>query len=371
MAAGTIAQTQTEDSGSMLGVWLLSVGLLIFTFQDVIVRELSSGYPVHELIFLRGTLAIWLMGFYVYWRYGFDGFRIYLPWLVVLRGMIGVTCFTFYYLALAKLTLADTVTITFASPIVIAVLSVLILKEPVGWRRWCAILFGFLGVIVVVGPAGQFDDPAVLFAIGGTVTYAIQNITTRFLRNGMTGPGIAFYQMALFVTFSGIAGLILGHGAFFDDGQHASIQFFLRPWQIPEWTDYGFIAITSVIAAVGFILLTNAYAVSSPALVAPFEYTGVLWGVMAGWVFLNEVPGLWTVAGALMIVGSGLYILYRESRHGSPARSPHNPASAMPDPPDVDVRNPPEAERLLEILSPATPPAADPPAPPADNRSPA
>ncbi|MDW3205896.1 MAG: DMT family transporter [Alphaproteobacteria bacterium] len=351
MAIQTISETRDEDSGSMLGVWLLATGLLIFSFQDVIVRELSGGYPVHQLIFLRGTLAIWMMGFYVYWRYGAAGFRISRPWLVLLRGLIGVTCFTLYYLALAKLTLADTVTITFASPIVIALLAVLVLKEPVGWRRWCAIFFGFTGVVVVVGPTGKFDDPAVLFAVGGTVTYALQNIMTRFLRNGMTGPGIAFYQMALFVVFSGIAGLALGHGAFFDDGQHASIQFFLRPWQIPGWTDYGFIVVTSVIAAVGFVLLTNAYAVSSPSLVAPFEYTGVLWGVMAGWLFLGEVPGGWTLAGASIIVGSGLYILYRETRHGRPARSPHNPVSALPDPPDVDARNPPEAERLLDILS--------------------
>lgn len=351
MSVQTIAAAQTEENGSMLGVWLLAFGLLIFSIQDVIVRELSGGYPVHQLIFLRGTLAIWMMGFYVFWRYGVAGFRITRPWLVLLRGLIGVTCFTLYYLALAKLTLADTVTITFASPIVIAVLAVLVLKEPVGWRRWCAIIFGFVGVIVVVGPTGKFDDPAVLFAIGGTVTYALQNIMTRFLSNGMTGPGIAFYQMTLFVVFSGLAGLALGHGLFFDDGQHASIQFFLRPWQVPEWSDYGFVVVTSLIAAVGFVLLTNAYAVTSPSLVAPFEYTGVLWGVMVGWIFLDEVPGGWTLAGASMIVMSGLYILYRETRRGRPARSPHNPVSALPDPPDVGARNPPEAERLLDILS--------------------
>ncbi|MAO91082.1 MAG: hypothetical protein CMM78_10970 [Rhodospirillaceae bacterium] len=322
----------TAEPSTVLSVFLLSGGLFIFTLQDVIVRTLSPHYPVHELIFMRGGLAIWLMGLYVYWRNGWAGFRIVRPWIIVLRGTCGMTCFMSYYLAMAKLTLAATVTITYCSPIVISLLSVFLLGEAVGWRRWVAIFVGFMGVIVVVGPSGNILDPAAGFAVLSCVSYAVMAILTRKLSSQMSGASIAFYQMLSFIVGSILLGLFLGGGAFFDPADHPSIQFMLRPWIMPDLSDFGLIALTALIASFGFIMLTSAYARTSPSIVAPFEYSGVLWGTLAGWIFLSEVPGHWTIIGASIIVGAGLYILYRESYRGKKPRALLNPALTLPDP---------------------------------------
>jgi len=334
----------TADAGSepspLLSVFLLSGGLLIFTLQDVIVRTLSPSYPVHELIFLRGAMAIWLMGGYVWWRYGWAGFRIARPAIIILRGTCGMLCFMSYYLALARLSLADTVTINFSSPIIISVLSVFVLGERVGWRRWMAILVGFCGVVVVVGPSGHILDPAAGFAILSAFTYAMMSILTRKLSTHMTGAGIAFYQMIFFILGSTILGVALGHGGYLPEEAHDSIRFLLRPWEMPTAVDFGLIAVTALIASFGFIMLTTAYARSSASVVAPFEYSGVLWGIIAGWIFLAETPGVWTILGATLIVGSGLYILYRESYRGRPARALLNPALTLPDPPDIAEEDP-------------------------------
>lgn len=347
------AQDSQSDGTATLGVVLLTAGLAVFTFQDVIVRILSGDYPVHELIFVRGLFAIGLMAGYVYWRYGRAGFRIRKPVFLILRGVMGVSCFTCYYLALATLSMADTVTIAFSSPILFTLFSVILFKEFIGWRRWLAILVGFGGVVVVVGPSGQIADPAVIFAVLGALTYALMNILTRLLKDDMTGPGIAFYQMLAFLSLSAASGLLLGHGGFLDPTGHSSLQFLLRPWVMPELSDLGLIAVTSVIAASGFILLTNAYTVSSnPTVVAPFEYTGVVMGVLAGWAFFAEAPSGWTLLGAMLIVGSGLYILYRENHRGRPVRSVRNPTAILPDPPDVEGREPSDAEILIETLTP-------------------
>lgn len=357
MAQVCDAQNSQSDSTATLGVILLTVGLAVFTFQDVIVRILSGDYPVHELIFVRGLFAIGLMAGYVYWRYGAAGFRIRKPVFLVLRGLMGVSCFTCYYLALATLSMADTVTIAFSSPILFTLFSVVLFKEVIGWRRWLAILVGFGGVVVVVGPSGQIADPAVIFAVLGALTYALMNILTRLLKDDMTGPGIAFYQMLAFLILSGVSGVLLGHGGFLDSDGHTSIQFLLRAWVMPELGDLGLIAITSVIAATGFVLLTNAYTVSNnPTVVAPFEYTGVVMGVLAGWAFFSETPSQWTVLGALLIVGSGLFILYRENHRGRPVRSVRNPTAILPDPPGIDARDASDAEILIDALTPDAPP---------------
>ncbi|MDF1748445.1 MAG: DMT family transporter [Alphaproteobacteria bacterium] len=326
------------EPSTVLSIFLLSGGLFIFTLQDVIVRRLSPHYPVHELIFIRGALAIWLMGVYVYWRYGWSGFRIVRPEIILLRGTCGMICFMSYYLSLAKLTLAATVTITYSSPIIISLLSVFMLGESVGWRRWAAIFVGFMGVIVVVGPSGNFLDPAAGFAVLSAVTYATMSILTRKLSTQMAGASIAFYQMLSFIVGSILLALFLGNGGFYDPTDHLSIQFMLRPWIFPDWNDFGLIALTALIASFCFIMLTSAYARTSPSIVAPFEYSGVLWGTLAGWIFLAEVPSQWTLIGAGIIVGAGLYILYRESYWGKKPRALLNPALTLPDP----VQGPPK-----------------------------
>lgn len=340
MSAPNQDDTAPRFREQLLGVALLSAGLLIFSFQDVIVRLLSGSYPVHELVFVRGIMAIWLIAGYTYWRFGWGGFSMTRPGLVLLRGLMGVSSYTCYYMALTSLTLADTVTINFSSPIFIAALAVPILGEKLGWRRWIAILVGFAGVIVVVGPSGNILNPAAFFAVAAAATYSGMTLITRVLGGGMSSGGIAFYMMLVFVIVSAVSGLVLGDGALFHDDVHPSMAFLLRPWLMPSPADFGLIAITALIASAGFILMVTAYATTQTSVVAPFEYTGVVWGVAAGWVFFGEVPGAWTYLGTALIVGGGLYILYREAIRGRPPRPLRNPALDFDDMPAREIAAP-------------------------------
>lgn len=235
--------------------------------------------------------------------------------LVVLRGVAGFTSYTAYYMAIASLPLAKVVTLNYTSPLFVTALSVPILGEVVGARRWAAVLAGFLGVVVIMRPDAEEIDPAVLLALLSALSYALMVLITRIVGRSNSGSGLSVYSMLVFIALSGLIGLVLGDGSFDSEG-HASAQFLLRAWVMPGARDLALMVVCGVIAGVGFYCLTQAYRVASPSAIAPFEYSALPWAVLWGYLFWVELPSGATWAGLALIVGSGLYIVHREAVRG-------------------------------------------------------
>lgn len=295
------------------GIVILMTGLFFFSFQDIIVKLLSDRYNVLQLVFTRSVFALVFLCLIGFFTVGLEALIAKQPLLLITKGVATFFAFLLYYLAIPSLPLADIVAIAFMSPILMTVLSVFLLKEFVGPRRWTAIVLGFLGVLIVVGPSGNFANLGALFALGCAFAYAISSIMTRFIDKGDEPITIAIYSMLAFLVISGTLALII---YFFGpkNVSDPSMAFLFRDWVWPDNREWVLLFLIGCIATVGFYCLGRAYLVAPASHVAPFEYTYIIWAVLLSYLFFNELPKLTTLIGVSILVSSSLYIWYRESR---------------------------------------------------------
>ena len=294
-----------------MGIACLIAGLSVFSVQDLIIKLISGGYPLYEAMIVRSLTALPILGLFVHLN---GGLRTLISpdWgRMVWRGLIMFSAYTCYYLALASLPLATTVALYFGAPLFITILSVTLLGDKVSARRWSAVLAGFAGVIIIVRPGSGLFDWAALLAVWSGLAYGLSMISARRLGVDQSAAVMAFYGNAVFLTCAGLMALAFGSGAFADEG-HKSLGFLLRGWVTPNPHDFLLMAACGLIAAAGLTLLTQAYRIAESSVVAPFEYTAMIWGVIYGWVFWRDWPDSTGWIGISIIVASGLYLLYRE-----------------------------------------------------------
>ncbi len=310
------------------GAVILVFGLFLFSIQDVIIKHFSDGHSVLQIVFIRGLIATCLFLFLFRCLQESVALLSRRPGLMVARGLLGFSSYTCYYLAVAAMPLAEVVSITFTMPLFVTAMSALILGEKVGARRWSAVVIGFIGVLIILSPKGEFNPLAVVFAFAAAITYASQTILTRFLGNHDHPLTIAFNAIIIFTVASGILSLLMFIGLVTVSSEHPSLAFLGRDWHMPGRTDLLLMLVIGFIAAIGFYCLSKAYCVSEASAIAPFEFTYILWAVVFGYVFWNEVPGITTIVGIAVLVSSSLYIWYRErqiDRHET-ALAPPQPA---------------------------------------------
>ena len=295
------------------GIAMLVIGLALFGVQDVLVKMLSGEIAVMEVVFFRSPVAL-IIAWWVVRREG--GLHMLLTRnikLITLRGLIGLSCYTSYYMALAMLPLADVIVIAFSAPLFVAALAVPILGERLDLLRSIAVLVGFVGVIIAMDPTGV-TDPAVLLAVYAAISYAAQSIITRKLGSTESGGSLAFWHLLIFWLGSCLAGLTLGSGWLLTPDSHPSIAFLLRAWTVPTMEQAQWLLIIGLIAGCGFYLLSQAYRIGQASSVAPFEFSAIIWGVLWGFLVWQQLPDAQMWTGMSLIVASGLFLLWWESR---------------------------------------------------------
>jgi drug/metabolite transporter (DMT)-like permease len=294
----------------------LVFGLFLFSIQDIIIKYFSGDYSVLQIVFVRGLIAMALL--LLLFRLMRE--RIALlskrPFMMLCRGLMGFSSYTCYYLAVAAMPLAEVASITFTMPLFVTAMSALILRESVGIRRWAAVIMGFVGVLIMLSPSGEFNGLAVIFAFLAAITYASQTILTRFLGSHDHALTIAFNAIFVFTAVSGVLSLAMLSDIISITSSHPSLAFFGRDWVMPAGFDLLLMLVIGFIAAIGFYCLSQAYVVSEASAIAPFEFTYILWAVVFGYLFWQEVPGFTTLIGILVLVSSNLYIWYRERQIG-------------------------------------------------------
>lgn len=303
-----------SSSDSVSGIYLLTGGLFLFSVQDAIIKSFSDEYSILQIVFTRSITAL-LIIFTVMLATGNESaLRIHKPWPILLKGSCGFVSYLCYYMALTGLPLADAATITFSAPIMVTAMSAILFREQVGWRRWGAVLIGFVAITMVVGPKGHFANTAVLLALGAAFTYAFSTIITRYIDPRDSALSAAFYSMLAFLFWStlvsGAVLLLLQH----QSGGAGPWAFFVREWKNPSELDQWLLLLLGFISSAGFYCLVKAYMVAEFSAVAPFEYFYILWGAMFGFMLWGEVPTASTLLGIAMLVSSNVYILRRELR---------------------------------------------------------
>jgi drug/metabolite transporter (DMT)-like permease len=193
--------------------------------------------------------------------------------------------------------LADATVIIFGATFIMTALSVPVLKEYVGPHRWAAILVGFIGVFIAAHPNGDFFSSGAIYALLASFSYAIIVLITRWM-----GPGEgAFKQVFYFHIWMMVAASVLS----------------LPSFQPMSGIDIGWVALAGLLSVFGHLCLTRAFTIAPVGVVAPFEYTTLVWATLIGFVVWGHIPGFKVVIGATIIVASGLYLLHRERRIGN------------------------------------------------------
>jgi len=300
--------TAAESYDSPLkSIYYLIAGVFVFSLQDVIIKWISGRYPVHEIVLIRSCFAIIPILFIAYLEGGLHLLRTTHFVAHIIRSFLFFGSYICFYLSLAALPLAETVSLFFSAPIFITILSVTSLGEKVEFRNWIAVLVGFFGVIIMLKPSSKMIDPAAFLALFTAFLYAIASIITRRLGKTENGVSLAFYPTVMYIIFSTILSIALNNIAV-TQKSHPSLAFLFRKWQLPLQGDIFLFIILGLIAAAGFYFLSQAYRLGKPSTIAPFEYIYVPLSVIWGYVFWKDILEPQSVIGMVLIVGSGLYI---------------------------------------------------------------
>jgi len=308
--------TTTVHTQFLKAAGFLVAGVSLFSTQDVIIKWISGSYPVHEIVLIRSISGIVPLLFLAHFLGELHTLRTrrYLPHIV--RSLIMFSAYTCFYLSLAALPLAETVTLFFSSPLFITILSSILLDEKIELRCWGAVVTGFLGVVLMLKPNVSNINPAALLAVMSAFCYALGSVITRKLGKTESGVALAFYPTVTYIFFATALGLLLRH-IVPGDTSHPSLGFLFHLWCIPSPNDFLMMLLMGLMAAMGFFCLSQAYRMAQPAVVAPMEYIAVPISVVWGYAVWSEIPGPQSILAAFLIVASGLYILGRESAAGA------------------------------------------------------
>lgn len=305
--------TVPQNTAAAIGCVL--AGVAAISVNDVLIKQLSGGYPLHQMVFIRSAIGIIFSLLLVQMEGGFAILRTRTPGLHLMRGALVVVSNLTYFAALAVIPLAEATALFFVAPLMITLLSIPLLGEKVGPLRLAAVSVGFAGVVLMMRPWDSETEVSriILFLpVLAALTYALNQILTRRLGATTRASALAVYIQGTFIVVSLAFYLVAGDGRYAVGVENGSLQFLLRAWVWPEGGDrWLFLGLGLNSAIIGFAL-AQAYRLADAAVVAPFEYIGLPLAIFWGWVIWGDVPTPVVWAGSALILGSGLFVFLRE-----------------------------------------------------------
>lgn len=287
--------SKADGNDNVHAIILMIIAVAGFCFLDAVGKHLSQTLPVMQVVWMRFVTHV-LLGLFIFrlWA-NFGRLKTARPWLQGARGMfmLGTTIFNFW--ALQYLQLAETASIMFAGPIVVAALAGPLLGEWAGPRRWAAIGIGFIGVLVVTRPGLAGLGWPALISVGSMVAFALYSLSTRVLAQTENVEGLILYTALVPML--------------------ALAPFAISVWVWPsDWLSWVLMLAMGLLGGGGHWLLIIAHQKATAPTLAPFMYTQIIWMIALGWLVFADIPTIWTLTGASIIIASGLYLLYRETR---------------------------------------------------------
>lgn len=313
--------SEAQARNVVIGISCAVGGAVALSLNDLFIKQLSSSYALHQVILVRAFVGLaFILGFIRLSGLRFGSLRTGRPVAHLIRAGIVMLSNVLYFLGLAAMPIANAAAIGFVAPILVTLISVVFLGERVGLHRWGAVVVGLIGVIIMLRPEGEFHWAAVLILLSALCYATTQNMT-RQMRDTESSVTINFYTQIAFIVVSVGMGLWVGDGHLAglsaDQGGDASLAFLFRVWHWPPVGDWAFFVGTGVAVAAGGMLMGHAYQTNPPGLIAPFEYTSMPLAVIYGLVFFGTFPDAQGWVGIALIVGAGLYTLWRETvRYG-------------------------------------------------------
>ena len=282
-------------SGSGRGVAAMFIAVAAFSFMDALLKLFASHYPPMQVTAIRGAASLPFVLLPLWYAGRLAELRPQRIGLHIVRGLIGIVMLATFVLALREGSLAAVYSIYMAAPLLIAAMAAIWLGERVDSGRWLAIVVGLAGVLIILQP--RADGLPLLAGIAATVSalaYALAAITARLLTRTERSPSIVFVFLVILTVVAGALA-------------------------IPDWvpirdSDWGLIAAAGALGAAGQHYITEAFRHAPAAVVAPVEYTALLWGLSIDWVAWAVLPNGTMLGGAALVIAAGIYVAWRERR---------------------------------------------------------
>lgn len=291
-ASPALTSPEARRNASLRGIALMAAGMFLFSAVDTHAKFLTASLHPIQITWSR-QLGLLLGILIVVAIKGASVLKSSHPWLQISRGVMAAISATMFIVAVSYVPLADAVAVSFVAPFIVTLMGALILREPVGVRRWIAVMIGFIGTLIVIRPGTGVLHPAVFLVVIAASAFAVRQILSRYL----SGED----RVVTTVAYTAIASVGL---------LSVPLPFV---WRTPEWGTELFLLISmAVLAACAETLVIMALEAAQAVVVAPVQYTLLIWGTFYGWAVFGQLPDLWTWVGALIIVATGIYTLNRE-----------------------------------------------------------
>ncbi len=312
---------QTKLQNPTVGIAFILIGVGTISVNDMLIKLLSGGYPLHQIVFTRSLIGIGFGLALVQMEGGWRILKTDQPGLHLIRCLVIVAANLTFFTALAAIPLAEATAVFFVAPLLVTLLGIPILGEKVGPARVIAVIVGFVGVVIMTRPweSGGTREISLLMYLLPVVAafcYALNNVLTRFLGASSKASAMAVYIQAIFILVSLLFWSMAGDGRFAQGVENESLFFLLRAWIRPDGGDiWLFVALGLNSAVVGYCL-GQAYRMANAATIAPFEYVGLPLAIFWGWMIWDDLPNLPVMIGIMLILGSGLFVFLREQQKG-------------------------------------------------------
>lgn len=314
-----------RSNTNLAGILAAMGASIFFSLNDMSIKFLSGDYALHQVVLTRSIFGLLVtLAIFVPLEGGLGVLRTKRLGMHMLRGAFVVTANMTFFLSLAALPIAEVTAIFYVAPILITALSVVLLGERVGPRRWVAVILGLAGVVVMLRPGAGVFHAAAFLPLLAALCYALLHMMTRKIGGTERASTMAFYIQLTFILVSAVIGLALGDGRYAGSGD-PSLEFLFRQWTIPPAGDFAIMAAIGVGSAFGGYLISQAYRLCEAGLAAPFEYVAMPLAILWGVLIWGEWPDATAWVGIALIIGAGLFIAIREGwegrkRVGVPAR---------------------------------------------------
>lgn len=280
-----------NDQRPVAAVGFMLLTMLIFVAMDTIAKYLSESLPTGQVVWARYVFNALVLLAIVNRRIGVH-LHTQRPWLQLFRAAVLLVTTAFFFLGLRYVGLATASAIMFVSPLIVTLLSAPVLGEAVGWRRILSVLAGLVGALIIFRPGSDALGLAALLPLAAAFGYATYQLATRVVSRSDSTMTTLCYTAAVGAVLSN---LVLPFG-----------------WIWPTPQQWLWMAAMGALGCIGHFTLIRAFTLANAAVAAPFTYTALIWATLFGYLTFGDLPDLWTVVGAAVIVAAGLYILYRE-----------------------------------------------------------
>lgn len=278
----------------VLGMLSMSAAGAVFSAHDAITKYLAASYPLGEIIFFRQLAALVLLLIMIRMTQGFGILKPVNFKGQTMRSLFFVVSTVLIAISVAVLPLATALAIVFSSPLLVAALSAAMLNEPVGPRRWAAIIIGFIGVLVIIRPGATSFTWLLLIPVFAACASALRDLTTRILHRTDSTNSILFWSN---IAILAVAACSFPFG-----------------WSAIATPDIGLLILGGALNTLAHFFTITALRFGDAALVTPFRYTALVWAALLGYLIWGHIPDQWTIIGAAIIVCAGIYLVLREAQ---------------------------------------------------------